>query len=1126
MQSLKKICSYLCVALLGISFMSFNHLPEQPKVLVFSKTMGFRHASIGVGKTAIIKLGRENGFSVDTTEDASLFNEANLKKYAAVIFLNTTGDVLNDYQQADFERYIQAGGGFIGIHAAADCEYSWPWYGKLVGGYFKSHPKQQTAKILVKDKTHISTKHLPEVWERWDEWYNYKVAPSSQNYTILLALDEKSYEGGENGDNHPIAWYHSYDGGKAFYTGLGHTDESYNEENFLKHLIGGINWVLAESKPLDYSKATSQRPPDADRFVKSILAEGVFFEPTEMAVLPNKDIIVVQRRGEILFYNSATKKTTDAGKLNVYHKTTVPGVNAEEGLLGITADPDFNKNNFIYMFYSPVDTSVNRLSRFVFRNGKVDLASEKVVLQFYSQRNICCHTGGSLTFGPDRMLYLSTGDNTTPFDQKSTFKLHGFGPLDGREGFENFDARRSSSNTNDLRGKILRIKMNLDGSYDIPEGNLFPKGTEKTKPEIYVMGNRNPYRISVDQKTKFLYWGEVGPDANEDSLATRGPRGYDELNQARKAGYFGWPLFVGKNFPYRRYDFNTGQSGEAYDAMQPVNDSKNNTGLKELPPVSPAFIWYPYAVSPDFPELGTGGRNAMAGPVYYPESYPKETRFPEYYAGKLFFYDWIRGWVKAVSMKSNGDLDKMESVLQNIKFNSPIDMEMGPDGKLYVLEYGTGWFSKNADAALTRIDFNAGNRSPKALISVDKTNGSLPLTVNASAEGSADPDQDPVTYVFHFGKQIITSKSPKAKYTFTTAGDYNIYVEVKDNKGASGKSSMIGVYAGNQIPEVKIELPENPGFAQPGVPVKYKVVVKDKEDGAAYNPSNIYVKVDYVSGKDKAQITGHQAVSSLMEGKAIMENLDCKTCHKVNEKSIGPSYNDVSAKYQKNPKATDYLTNKIIKGGSGVWGEVAMSGHPDLKAADAQKIVSWILSLKGTKQPSLPPAGSITPKSDDLSGDKVLQITASYTDKGGKGIKPLTGSNVLVLGTPLLNAHDNTGLNGASVMEFGGMRFAVITGNDGWLEFDKVNLAQIRNIEVTYLGQTKFTKGYIVEVFENNINGKKLGEKLLTELVPMAPNKALVPIASATTKKIVISLKKADAAEVAPIAVMSFKLIN
>ena len=190
-------------------------------------------------------------------------------------------------------------------------------------------------------------------------------------------------------------------------------------------------------------------------------------------------------------------------------------------------------------------------------------------------------------------------------------------------GFEQYDARRSSGNSNDLRGKILRIKINEDGSYSIPDGNLFPKGTANTRPEIYVMGNRNPYRISVDKKNGYLYWGEVGPDASNDSLDTRGPRGYDELNQAKKAGYFGWPLFVGNNYPYYEYDYATGTKGSKFDPAKPINNSPNNTGVKELPPVSPAFIWYPYAVSPDFPEMGTGGRNAMAGPAYYTDMYPE-----------------------------------------------------------------------------------------------------------------------------------------------------------------------------------------------------------------------------------------------------------------------------------------------------------------------------------------------------------------------------------------------------------------------------------------------------------------------------------------------------------------------
>jgi glucose/arabinose dehydrogenase/cytochrome c551/c552 len=813
----------ICALAVAFTTSCSDKRPGKPRILVFSKTVTFRHSSIPAGQQAIMKLGAENGFLVDTTENAEYFNEDSLKNYSAVVFLNTTDtkdSLLNHYQENAFERYIQAGGGFVGVHAATDAEYHWGWYGRLVGGYFNGHPDQQEALLNVADKNHISTKHLPDQWKRKDEWYNFKNL--NKDVKVLITIDEKSYKGGTNGDHHPMAWYHEYDGGRAFYTELGHTDESYQEENFLKHLLGGIQYAIGDNNNLHYEKVKTPKAPEEERFTKTVLKTGEFFEPTEMTVLPNSDILIVQRRGEILLYKSSDSSLKPAGHLNVYHKASVPNVNAEEGLLGVQADPDFAKNNYVYFFYSPVDTSVNRLSRFTFKNDKIDSASEKIILQFYSQRNICCHTGGSIAFGKDKLLYVSTGDNTTPFDEPGEkFKNMGYAPIDDRPGHEQYDGRRSSGNTNDLRGKILRIKINDDGSYSIPEGNLFPQGQEKARPEIYVMGNRNPYRISVDKKTGYLYWGEVGPDASRDT-ALRGPRGYDELNQARKAGFFGWPLFVGNNYPYREYDFATGQPADTFNTAKPVNNSRNNTGLQELPPVSPAFIYYPYAPTEEFPQVGSGGRNAMAGPVYYDWD---DKVMPQYYNGKLFIYDWIRGWIKVVTMLPNGDFDKMEPFMEHTKLNALIDMEVGPDGKIYMLEYGNGWFSKNADAALSRIDYNSGD--------------------------------------------IATIKAQQAA-------------------------------ANNAKPAI-----DSAQFAQ-----------------------------------------GHKQADDVTVGKNLMENLDCKTCHKVDEKSIGPAYTVVAKKYADKNDAVSYLADKIIKGSRGVWGETQMPAHPALKNEDAQKISKWIMSLR------------------------------------------------------------------------------------------------------------------------------------------------------------------------------------
>ncbi len=243
---MKKYPSLFILVLFVFCLFSFDANKKQKKILVFSRTTGFYHKSIPAGVAALQKIGLDNSLTVDTTTDANFFNDKQLQQYAAVVFMSTTGNVLNDEQQVAFQKYIQNGGGFVGVHAATDTEYDWPWYNKLVGAYFKSHPKQQEAVLNVLDKSHISTMHLPKEWKRFDEWYNFKSIQTDLH--VLITIDEKSYTGGINGDFHPMAWWHDFDGGRAFYTEFGHTDESFVDPLFVQHLTGGIAYAINKNK--------------------------------------------------------------------------------------------------------------------------------------------------------------------------------------------------------------------------------------------------------------------------------------------------------------------------------------------------------------------------------------------------------------------------------------------------------------------------------------------------------------------------------------------------------------------------------------------------------------------------------------------------------------------------------------------------------------------------------------------------------------------------------------------------------------------------------------------------------------------------------------------------------------
>jgi len=991
------LVSIVCLLLI-IAIAACNN-SDTRKVLVFTKTKGYHHESIPAGIAAIEKIGEEQHFDVDTTTDASEFNDDNLKQYKAVVFLSTTGNILNSDQQVALQRYMEAGGGFMGIHAAADAEYKWGWYNKLVGAYFKSHPQDpnvRKATIVVTDTANPAMKGLPQQWERTDEWYNYKnIEPDIH---VLARLDEDTYEGGENGRNHPIAWYHTVDGGRAFYTGGGHTTESYNEPLFLQHLAGGIQYAMGpDSVKLDYSKAYATKAPEENRFTKVILTNDLN-EPMEIAVTPSNYVYVVERSGNFYAYNPKANTTKLVYKFEVMPDSKQAFGN---GLLGMTIDPDFATNKYVYFFYTPNTEPIHQnISRFkMISEDSLDAASEKVIIQVPLDPEVSAHTGGSLAWDKNKNLFISIGDNTVPFESD------GYAPLDERPGRKTFDAQRSASNPNDLRGKVLRIHPEADGSYTIPDGNLFAKGTAGTRPEIYTMGCRNPYRIAINQETSTLYWGEVGPDAGEDSR--HGPRGYDEFNQAKKPGYYGWPYFVGNNRAYHDSDFATKQVGALFNVNGAVNTSPNNTGMQQLPPATPAMIYYPYSFYDTFPDLGEGGRTAIAGAFYhYNKNEAKPNSIPEYYDKALFVMDWMRNWIFALRFDENENYKRMEAFMPLTgDFRRPIDMEITPDGVMYVLEYGSVYGADNDDARLVRIDYNGGNRAPIAKISANDSIGLAPLKVNFNSNNSYDNDEDDqLKYEWKFEGDKVGSTEPNPTYTFNNKGVYKVTLKVTDPSGLSSMDTL-EVKAGNTMPQIAINTTSNATFYFDNTALNYNVDVKDKED-ANIDANKIQVKLEYVpedAGTWKPSPGAHGTWTTT--GKDLIMISDCKACHRFDTTVIGPAFTAIAQRYQNKPNEIPRLANKIITGGSGVWGEHYMNAHPQLSKDQTTTIVKYILSLAQQQTTNNLPASGTVPLKAPASKGGTYVLTAAYTD-AGNGVVPLTNTNELILRPAKIEAED------------------------------------------------------------------------------------------------------------------------
>jgi cytochrome c len=913
---------------------------------------------------AVQSAAEKQNLAVDTTRNFAYVHDDSLTRYAAIVLSNLPGDAFPYHRHGYMERYVQAGGGVLVMGKTGVSNYVWPWFAGLIKG---------------------------------------QPATGNETATVIPAADKES----------ATSLLTEYNGGKVAVL--------VNSEASLEgDAVKALTFVKA-AKALNYKAVSSLPAPEEDRFVKEVFATNLN-EPMELVILPGEKLLFIERLGAMKLYDLKT------GSLRLV--TTLPvHTKFEDGLLGLALDPKFEENNWLYLFYSPVgERAIQRVARFTFKDDSLIYASEKVLLEIPVQRDECCHSAGSLEFGPDGNLWISVGDNTNPFnDERYKYSSDGFGPRDERPGRSAWDAQKSSANLNDLRGGILRIRPTAGGGYTIPEGNLLPRDGSKGRPEIYVKGCRNPYRISIDPKKNWLYWGDVGPDAGENG-ENRGPRGHDEVNLAMSPGFYGWPYFVGDNKAYYDFNYETGATGPRQNPAAPINDSPNNTGPKELPAARPALVYYPYDESPDFPYVKTGGRNAMAGPTYYYDLYEgSDLRLPKYYDSRVFFYDWMRNFILAATLTNEGKLVKLEPFLPHIQFEKIVDMEMDKNGVIYLIEYGTKWFSQNENAVLARINYAPGNRKPTARLAADETRGAAPFTTRFTAGQSFDLDKnDALTYYWTFPGKSFSTTEPVTSFTFAQNGTFEVKVRVEDKNGGSDEASL-QVLVGNTPPAIDATFAGNQTFFVPGSKLAYQVKVSDKEDGSSLNGIQTYFdRLDM--GEDLTLIAqGHTQTGRKADAMALIEGSDCKACHQMEVYSAGPSYLAIAERYGNDAATIDMLANKIIKGGSGVWGETQMSAHPQIAPEDAKTIAAYIvdLDLAGPAKINLPLNGELA-FGPGATGQYLF--TVMYKDQAAGGQPSISGRREWRFRPARLQAEQADSLRSVTTNTQGPDRWAMLSG--------------------------------------------------------------------------------------------------
>ena len=926
---------FLTLALvLGLWVTRYAVPGEQDTVWIFDRA---ESASASELRNAATKLGKSAVFTKTLDElsggRASMPSTLVLGRVPGEV--DSTGDQGNRHatlgpeaERRALESFVQRGGTVIVLPSARLRATDWPWWDRLVG--VRPQPMRNWG---------AANQDLAALATYDGGWVARTTDPSPPGETAGISPTESASEFAMPLDREvsPVA---------------------------------ALDWVLTRGAAQPATHLTREfrelaMPADGSFAVQDLAVN--LNDPMELAVAANGDVYVMERQGRLLRLVAAEGYRQEVvATLSVAGGMPGGTVAQECGGLGLTLSPDFMETGHLFVFYSPPEPSVHRLSRFTIAPGvsPSNLGDERMLLEIPTDReNTTCHEGGSLAFGPDGNMYLSVGDNTNPFES------NGYAPIDEREGRKWWDAQRSAGNSNDLRGGIVRIRPTAEGGYTIPAGNLYPPGTPNTRPELFVKGCRNPFRMSIDPQTGDVYWGDVGPDASADGSA--GTRGFDEFNRATTAGFFGWPYYRG-GLPYLDRDFETNTIGASFDELL-VNDSPNNTGVRDLPPAVAPYFSYTYAQDERLPELRSGSRNAMAGPIFRGPYDESAGGFPAYFDGKPIFYDWARGHIFVCAPDEAGELGTMHRFLRDLTLKHPMDTAIGPNGELFLLEYGTDWYF-NTDGRVRRIAFTGHNQAPAVALQAGPSDGLTPLdvTLEATVEDADDAD-DSLAFAWDLGdaevlsKDFDATKSRRVSLRLNTPGLFRPSVTVTDPAG-NARTAEASVVVGNQRP--RIEMVRTFPEVQPqwGESVPVQVTLIDSPDDSQPLERQLedfwedleFWAIYYPKGAPKVDRREHPVLTGLAQddpGAQAMVEYGCTACHSTNRTSVGPSYQQVASRFA---SAADQLeerrrlADKIVAGGQGSYGNLPMPPQAHIPPVALERILDSIATLAPT-DPSLTP---------------------------------------------------------------------------------------------------------------------------------------------------------------------------